>query len=73
MSEFETLTSDEVRVLREHRAVKATQERPVDKGEVLLRLMLIIRDAAKAGEAIDSSDPMWRNILSSVPLVKPLD
>jgi hypothetical protein len=62
MSEFDKLSADEIRVLREHRAQKAIESRPPDTKEVLVRLMRIIRDAALAGRAIDPNDPLWEKV-----------
>jgi hypothetical protein len=69
MTEFDKLSADEIRVLREHRAQKAMATRPPDTREVILRLMRIIRDASLAGRAIDPNDPLWEKICELVPIV----
>lgn len=69
MTEFEDLSSTEIRLLREHRAQAAIESRPVDKVQVILRLMRIIRDAALAGMFVDPNDPLWVKIFEIIPAV----
>lgn len=69
MSEYVELTSDEIRLLREHRAKAAMAERPPPLPAVILRQMVIIRQAAATMLDVERNHPLAVKILELVPAV----
>lgn len=62
MPEFNQLSKDEIRLLREHRAQAAIEQRPFDKRMAHVQIKAAIVNLVCLGLNINPNDPLYRTL-----------